>query len=247
MAKSHMLNTKHLLWALLCLLLGVDGAYAQATFGAQFTGSSTGSPSTIAINITGVSTGDLLVCLVRDRDGNNPTGASDSTNGSWTTGPTVTGAGENRTASFYKINSASGTIAVTISWGIASVANANCQRYSITGTATLDQSTTRTAATGTSHSSGSITTASGNVLMISSITAASDPGTWTVDSDYTALTDPTRSAMAYRIGSGPITDTATASSTNSVATVGIHFSFSISGGGGGGANCCGGAMKRIVY
>lgn len=143
---------------------------------------------TAAATLTGTQAGDFLVALVRERDGRVLTGVSDTVNGSWTChdGPTTVA----HPSLCYFQNSGAGNPVVTITYTTNSQIRGVAASFSGVATAGgLDQNSTNTTGSGTSHAHASITP-SGAALVLTLAACVSDGSPYTVSSGYTALTDP---------------------------------------------------------
>lgn len=202
----------------------------MATFRTQNTGAQ-GFGTSLAIALTGVQSGDLIVVGVRDRDGETSFTVSDNVNaGNYTAGPAL-GVGDNGASTYYKLNSASGNPTVTISTSVGNqVYSANVSVYAPSGSFTLDQTNTANNASGTSHSHGSITTTGGGVIV--TVSAQGAEVIETANADFTALTSPSqnRSFHQYRLTSGAVTTTGTYTTDVATTSKGAIISFTESGG-----------------
>lgn len=181
-------------------------------FGAQAVNASPATAATTHTATLTTSVGDLVVVLVAERDYSGTSGVSGSVNGAYTqAGATVLeGAGETRAEIWYFENSGAGTETITVTFNGSTRAGINASRW--TGAATssaLEDNAGATNASGTTHSSGSITfTGPGLIIEVGCFSGyTGDPSPSSSDG-FTAMTETAmeREAFFYKLSSGETTD-----------------------------------------
>lgn len=194
----------------------------------QATNSEGGAAATITASLTGVTSGNRLSVMLRERDGVAVSSISDSVNGSWTlAGNGVSYSVDDARVAIYSFpNSASGNPTVTITMAGTSPKDVNFAEWSGTDTGGADTTSTNNNASGTSHTCGTFTP-SASALILAVIGFQADPGTRT-PTDFTALSidggASPRQWYGYLTGTpGAITPTITTGNTVTSDAAAVAF------------------------
>jgi hypothetical protein len=143
-----------------------------------------GSPDAVAYG-TNPTAGNLLVCIVRFRDGSVLTsGVTSTNNGTWTQAANRTGV-----AIYYKENCAAGADTVSVAFGSGSNYTTYIDLLEISGcktSASLDQNSTANNATSTTLSWPSITTTGAGIIIAAAALAGATTKS-SLQSGYVAL------------------------------------------------------------
>ncbi len=159
------------------------------------------------VNIT-TTAGNLLVAQVRQGSNNTSTATMSDSSGTnvWTQTASGynTSASTTRSAMFFVPNAAAVT-SITVTWSGVLSTRVSIMVYEISGAAAssvLDSDVNSSnAANATSLTSGSLTTANANDILIYAVNVGADQTTWTVGAGYTFPANATgnRQAMQYQI------------------------------------------------
>ena len=183
--------------------------------------------TTVAVTLTSVAAGDLLVCAVTFDDAGGPTlSVSDSVNGAWTSaGPLIDGTGTLAQVQqiFYFAGSAAGSPVITATSSLSNQFGAIVAAAFIPpATASLDQETGQHVIGGTNPTSGNVTTtANGDLIFAATVVSGANP---TAGSSFTVLDSTANSLLTdewqVQASSGSIAGTFTsATSQDYVAQV----------------------------
>lgn len=162
-------------------------------------GTTVGGNTEIAVTLTGVVAGDVLVVMTGERDGAAAPTISDSVNGSWSASKTkaVT---VGRVALWIFQNSAGGNPTVTITYaGTGRVCDANVSAFDGIATAGgFDTTGEATSSTATSHANGSITPSAAALILATSVLSADGGTLGGLASGFVALNRSTGSGITGR-------------------------------------------------
>lgn len=189
--------------------------------------------TTANCSLAGVASGDMLAVCLRERDGAAPTSVASDVDGALTQAVAYYPGGAHALI-YYLKNVSSGTHVVTVTFAANRVFNFNASAWGgceTTGGADATQTGTETS---TSHACTSVTP-SASSLMLQCSAGASNYGSLTAGSGYTALTaSGSRDFWQYKAAHTGAT-TGPWTSGNSVESINVIAAFLESGGGGGGA------------
>lgn len=189
----------------------------------------------VAATLTGVQSGDLLICCIHERDGAAITGVSDTVNGSWTQAVTraITAA---RVAIFYFQNSGAGNPVITVDQVGAAPMNISTSAWSGCAT-TGGADTTGNAGNSstTSHTHGSVTPSASALLI--TVCGGGALGADTLNTGFTMFNRDTTQLSGQQFFAYKATHTGalnpTHTSANTQSTDGVVAAFLEAGGGGG--------------